>query len=243
MTMGSKNLFFKRDSLSRRLMKWAIAVFLLFIPALLLLNFLIKNISSTGTSSVFLKSLSQPIENIQSQPLVVTMVTTPVNPTGLVKAPDQGVVVSKIQTVSTYVAPVINAPELNPVALAKHAPTKVPLTQGSETDTALRNAIELWRTAWQSRDLHTYLGLYGADFSPPQNVSRQVWSNNRKNRITSKQFIELQLQNLSLQIQGKTATVNFTQVYTDERIRLSNRKTMVWQQTDGRWLILSEMSD
>jgi hypothetical protein len=62
-------------------------------------------------------------------------------------------------------------------------------------------------------------------------------------RISSKQKIELILKNLTVQMQGNTATVKFTQVYADERVNMANRKTMVWQLTEGRWLIKSETTD
>jgi ketosteroid isomerase-like protein len=110
-------------------------------------------------------------------------------------------------------------------------------------ETAVRNALETWRKAWQTRDLTAYLGLYGPNFAPPQGASRLVWADTRRTRISSKQKIELSLKNLTVQMQGNKATVKFTQVYADERVSIANRKTMVWQQADGRWLIQSETTD
>ena len=42
---------------------------------------------------------------------------------------------------------------------------------------------------------------------------------------------------------GIGATVKFTQVYQDERLRRLDQKTMVWQKREGQWLIQSETTD
>lgn len=131
----------------------------------------------------------------------------------------------------------------DPAALASPASATLPPKPEPTGEVGLRSALEQWSQAWQTRDLPAYLALYGPDFVPPQGISRQVWADTRKARIASKQKIELSLLNLSVQMQGNTATVKFTQAYADERFRMTDRKTMVWQQADGRWLIQSETTD
>lgn len=123
------------------------------------------------------------------------------------------------------------------------APTVAPPDLEPTSETTLRNAVEAWRKAWQTRDLPAYLDLYGANFVPPLGANRQAWEDTRRARIGSKQKIELSLKNLTLQMQGNTATVKFTQVYADERVSMANRKTLVWQLAEGRWLIQSETTD
>lgn len=138
------------------------------------------------------------------------------------------------------------SPDTAPISSPNSSTPKtpaLPTEMEPQGETALLKAVQAWRKAWQTQDLPTYLNLYGPNFVPPQGASRQAWADTRRARIGSKQKIELSLKNLTLQMQGNTATVKFTQVYADERVRMVNGKTMVWQQADGRWLIQSETTD
>ena len=89
----------------------------------------------------------------------------------------------------------------------------------------------------------SYLGMYANDFVPPKGLSRPAWVQQRTQRITSKKSIRHEIQNLTLQIQGRQATVRFTQIYQDERLRASDRKTMDWVWRNGQWRITRETTD
>ena len=114
-------------------------------------------------------------------------------------------------------------------------------TNGSEA--ALRQAIEQWSQAWGGQAIQQYLDMYASDFIPPSGLSRAAWVQQRTQRITSKKSIRHEIQNLSLQIQGSQATVLFTQIYRDERLRTSDRKTMHWVWSNGQWRITRESTD
>ena len=89
----------------------------------------------------------------------------------------------------------------------------------------------------------SYLGIYASDFETPKGLSRTAWVQQRTQRITSKKSILHEIQNLTLQIQGSQATVRFTQIYQDERLRASDRKTMNWVWRNGQWRITRETTD
>jgi hypothetical protein len=116
-----------------------------------------------------------------------------------------------------------------------------PQTHGSEA--ALRQAIEQWSKAWGEQALPQYLGMYASDFVPPKGLSRTAWVQQRTQRINSKKSIRHEIQNLTLQIQDNQATVRFTQLYQDERLRASDRKTMHWVWRNGQWRITRESTD
>lgn len=68
-------------------------------------------------------------------------------------------------------------------------------------------------------------------------MSRTKWVKQRTQRITSKKSIRHEIQNLTVQINANLATVRFTQIYQDERLRASDRKTMHWVWRQGQWQI------
>lgn len=240
MTMVSKHLFVKRKKLSYRLLKWCAPILLLLImwPAVM------SNVQE------FIDILTSPVGshgsvgfNADEQTTQATSLQTG-SPTENASA-----LVRRIESVSLIEANTANDianAEVKPDQLASTIPSNHALaTHGLANDgeEALRSTIIKWQKAWQTRDLHTYLSLYGPNFEPPQGLSRELWADTRKARIGSKQYIQLSLHNLSLEMHGKTATVKFNQVYVDERYRMNDRKTMVWQEEAGRWSIQREITD
>ena len=116
-------------------------------------------------------------------------------------------------------------------------------SQASGTEAALRQAIQQWSQTWSAQNMASYLGMYASDFVPPKGLSRPAWVQQRTQRITSKKSIRHEIQNLTLQIQGSHAAVRFTQIYQDERLRASDRKTMHWVWRDGQWRITRESTE
>ena len=108
---------------------------------------------------------------------------------------------------------------------------------------ALHSALSSWIETWSAKDVAAYLGFYSPDFVPPRGLSKTTWARLRVERISSKQRIDISFEKLRLQINGTWATVKFTQVYQDERLRRHDQKTMVWQKRGGQWLIQSETTE
>lgn len=133
----------------------------------------------------------------------------------------------------------IEAPQV--VAVSALPPPPSPL-QANGNETELRRALEQWRQAWRGQDMTQYLGMYDSDFVPPKDLSRPAWVQQRTQRITSKKSIQLDIQNLTLQLNANQATVRFTQVYQDERLRASDHKTMHWLWRNGQWVITREFT-
>lgn len=235
MNMGSKHLFVKRTPLSHRLLKWGAPILLLLIlwPAIQsnvheAIEAWTDPVKSPGTLLVTPNSPPLSAEaqtTAKAAPSTTLQTSTTTEATSTSQSTDVGIV---------------NA---NPAELA--SPTSATLTPAidAQSEAALLSAIQQWSQAWKTRNLPAYLALYSPNFVPPQGISRQLWADTRKARVASKQNIELSLQNLSVQMQGNTATVKFTQVYADERFRITDRKTMVWERAEGRWLIQSETTN
>ena len=104
----------------------------------------------------------------------------------------------------------------------------------------LRQALDQWSKAWSNRDVPAYLAAYAEEFVPPKGMSRKIWEQSRSERIKGKKTISHSMQNVNLEIKSNTAMVEFTQVYSDERLKTSDKKLMTWVNRNGRWLIVRE---
>lgn len=115
--------------------------------------------------------------------------------------------------------------------------------QAQATEDGLRLALAQWSRAWSQQDMAQYLSMYGDNFKAPNGISREAWARQRTQRITSKKQIEHSITNLAIDLRAVTATVRFTQNYQDERLKLTDRKTMFWAFKDGRWQITLETTN
>lgn len=110
--------------------------------------------------------------------------------------------------------------------------------QASEANLLL--ALAQWSEAWQQQNMAQYLSMYADNFKAPNGISREVWAKQRTQRITSKKTIQHSINDLQIDLRAVTATVRFTQHYQDERLNLTDFKTMFWAYINGRWQITLE---
>jgi hypothetical protein len=215
--MSTKHLFVKRrPALRRRLLIWGMP--------LLLFVLIWPNLKSSKNDSG--KTLwSEPVEPPGA--VVVTLntvsVQSPPSTTAQNRGPSQDAT-SDADNKTTVQAQLV--------------PDGPPLTVNESA--ALSEALNQWRQAWSAKNIPSYLSFYGPSFVPPKGLSRKSWEAARNARISSKEKIDITIQNLRLQINDNKATTKFTQIYSDERLRITDNKTLVWQKLNGRWLIQLE---
>lgn len=169
--------------------------------------------------------------------------TPPIEPPG-------SVIVTSLSETSSGQLPVgsaAQAPAPQATTVAAHAAVEAPpqspapvLASGTEQE--LRQALQQWSQAWSGQAMTPYLGMYASDFEPPKGLSRSAWEQQRTQRITSKKSIRHDIQNMTLLINADQATVRFTQIYQDERLQSSDRKTMAWVWRNGQWQITREFT-
>ncbi|GAB1233380.1 L,D-transpeptidase family protein [Ferrigenium sp. UT5] len=109
---------------------------------------------------------------------------------------------------------------------------------------ALRDAIEQWRTAWESRDTAAYLAHYAPDFSTGK-LGRSAFAQQKQQVNAGKTWIKVRVDNLSLfpyPTQPGLVVVNFDQDYTSNNLANRMHKRQYWQKRDGRWQIIYEGS-
>jgi ketosteroid isomerase-like protein len=215
--MSSKYLFVKRNTpISLRLLIWCVI--------LLLLAMIWPGLKSTSTD----------VGN--------SIWTAPVEPSGTVVVTPNTVPVPKQPSSTSQAQSQAQTTAADTTSKLQVKPNPEPAVTVNE-NAALNEAMNRWRQAWSNKNVVSYLSFYGPDFVPPNGMSRQAWEGARHERISGKEKIDIAIQNLSIQINDNTATAKFTQVYTDERLRLTDRKTLVWQKLSGRWLIQRETTD
>lgn len=148
------------------------------------------------------------------------------------------------QLVNESIPPVQENAATSPVAGAGPAPTLT--TPASAADTsrkAVVDSLKHWSDAWASRNLQAYLSDYSMKFQPANGVSREVWLAQRKKALAGTQAIELGIANVDIVVKDATsATTTFVQHYRSANYEDTIQKTLEWENSDGRWLIVKETS-
>ena len=97
-----------------------------------------------------------------------------------------------------------------------------------------------WAKAWSRKDVDDYLQAYAGSFVPPEGLSRSKWEAERKLRIVSKKSISVEVRQLKVTVEDKTATVQFQQIYSSDNFTGNSRKTLEMVRLGERWLIARE---
>ena len=104
------------------------------------------------------------------------------------------------------------------------------------------NSIENWKTAWENKDMKSYLNSYASNFNYPNKMTKSDWEKYRTNRIISKKIINLSLSNIQLKFSKEKITAIFTQKYNSGNLNQTSNKTLVFIKENDDWLILEETS-
>ena len=114
------------------------------------------------------------------------------------------------------------------------------MASSASAEKEVESAVRAWAKAWSDKDMTTYLGSYGQNFTTPGNQSRNIWEADRRTRIVGKSRINVKLSNLSVAIQGSKAVVKFKQDYSADALNVSGRKTLDLAKVGERWVIVKE---
>lgn len=106
---------------------------------------------------------------------------------------------------------------------------------------AVRRAVDLWATAWSSKDADAYLAFYADDFSPADGRPRGEWAAWRRERLAAPHFIQVEISDLNVTMMGEDhAQAAFWQDYQSDTIDDRIRKTLLLKKTGERWMITQE---
>ncbi len=98
-----------------------------------------------------------------------------------------------------------------------------------------------WAQAWAGQRPEDYLHHYSQRFRPPRSMSRNVWEAQRTDRISTPDFIQVDVSSLETEMLAPDrARVTFDQAYRSDDFRDTMRKTLELVREDGAWKILEE---
>jgi len=106
----------------------------------------------------------------------------------------------------------------------------------------ISNAIEIWKTAWEDKNMKGYLASYAANFQYPNNMSRSDWEEYRSVRITSKKTIDISISNIKVKFENQKIIATFMQDYKSGKFNQISKKTLVFVNEDDKWVIFEETS-
>lgn len=126
------------------------------------------------------------------------------------------------------------------ITVATAAPTATVAV--ADAHQAVRDTVQAWAQAWSSKDVPSYLAFYTPDFRPANGVSHGKWKAQREERIGGKAGqITVELDNIEITTDGKTASAMFRQHYRSTGFNGSTDKTLNLVVLDGQWRIRQEL--
>lgn len=121
------------------------------------------------------------------------------------------------------------------------APAAVAGARSSEDEPMA--ALQRWSEAWASQEVRRYLAQYSENFVPADGSPPSAWRDQRVQRISSPEFIEIQISNPRLrEISADRVAIEFTQGYRSDRFQDQTRKRLELALEQGRWRIVGERS-
>ncbi len=116
-----------------------------------------------------------------------------------------------------------------------------PVVANAETVAAIRAAAASWAAAWSSKDVEAYLGYYATDFDPPENMSREAWEQQRRQRLQRPAHISVELDWIGAAVhEDGSADLSFTQTYKSPTYSDQVVKTLSMVLENGQWKIRGE---
>lgn len=125
---------------------------------------------------------------------------------------------------------------------ANVAPQQKMVNEAVPTDVKAEIAamVNAWAEAWRTKNVSAYLNFYSDKFVP-DNGSRKAWLAQRKQRISGQSAaISLKLDHLTVNVNDKTARVEFLQHYSNGKFTDHVTKVLSLGKEQTQWLILKE---
>lgn len=122
-------------------------------------------------------------------------------------------------------------------------PVPAPAAPAPAPESDLIAQVKAWAAAWAAREYAAYAGFYAPTFTPDGGLSREDWAQLRRSRLTGREPIEVELQDIQVKLDGSDrARVEFTQVYRSRVYNDTTRKVLEMIKVDGKWRINRESS-
>ena len=106
---------------------------------------------------------------------------------------------------------------------------------------AITDTLDFWAAAWMAQNPDQYLSVYSPNFRLAANESRPAWEMNRRERLLSPSYIQLDVRfDRFTQRDNGEVEAQIRQAYRSDSYREISNKVLVLENRDGQWLILEE---
>ena len=103
----------------------------------------------------------------------------------------------------------------------------------------LQDTVLAWAKAWSAQDVSAYTSFYADNYAPGQ-LSHAQWRQDRQDKLTNKQFIEVSVSRFEQELNGDQIEVSFYQNYRSNVVVDTIRKQLIFERQAGEWRIVSE---
>jgi len=102
-----------------------------------------------------------------------------------------------------------------------------------------------WRDAWQAGEVDRYLSFYSSAFQPNNRETFEQWKARRVRLVSATRSIQLQMEDFSVvyDSQTKRSLVTFTQFYESANYTDVSKKRIIFENQEGQWMIVSEITE
>ena len=122
----------------------------------------------------------------------------------------------------------------------KEAPAKVAKKLSSTTETLPKTYIQSWASAWEKKDISTYISFYSKEYKGTQN-HRGAWEASRQRAFKKNKNISIKLSNIQTYQKGiNRVEVIFTQEYISDRYTDTGIKELLVERKGTDWKIINE---
>lgn len=104
----------------------------------------------------------------------------------------------------------------------------------------IERTLRAWIAAWSARDPEAYLAFYSEQFKVPGGGDFAAWTQERKNRVTRPEFINVSFDKLKIKVKNNTAQATFVQQYESNIVKDSGKKTLQLELDGENWKIIAE---
>lgn len=122
----------------------------------------------------------------------------------------------------------------------KVAPVKVAKKLSSTTETLPKTYVQSWASAWEKKDISTYISFYSKEYKGTQK-QRGAWEASRQHAFKNNKNISIKLSNIQTHQKEKNKVeVNFTQEYKSDGYTDTGVKELLLEKKGTDWKIVNE---
>ena len=135
---------------------------------------------------------------------------------------------------------ILNAPEaIAAVSPSVRAAGIKPVQESGSEIAAIRDFLEIWRRAWETKDIDTYMNCYSRDFQA-KGKDWEKWRQYKQSLNKVYNTIHIVLQNVKVSKTDRGMLVSFYQDYRSDVITSLGMKNLQVKQESSGWKIVQE---